>query len=160
MITCHYPDLSSASDWSCSQGNLLQPMRNTSQIWVVTRHKYGHFCVRLSDLISQENQWWHRAHSVGCFLRLGRYVTIQFQDRRGAPVTETAPNHHRLNSINPYPIWFSCWRSSYPVKCTHRLTRQCPHFLLVHKETQTKRNKETEQDKNFSLTGKTGRRLE
>ena len=100
------------------------------------------------------------AHSVGCFLRLGRYVTIQFQDRRGAPVTETAPNHRCVNSINPYPIWFSLWCKSYPIKCTHRLTSQRPHFLLVHKETQTERNKETEQDKNFSLTGKTGWRLE
>ena len=93
------------------------------------------------------------SHSVGCFLGLGRYVTIQFQDRRGAPVTETAPNHRCVNSINPYPTWFSLWCKSYPIKCTHRLTSQRPHFLLVHKETQTERNKETKQDKNFSLAG-------
>ena len=36
-----YPDLSSASDWSCRVGNLLQPIRSTPQIWVVTRHQYG-----------------------------------------------------------------------------------------------------------------------
>ena len=41
LVTRHYPDLGSASDWSCCEGNLLQPIRNTTQIWVVTRHQYG-----------------------------------------------------------------------------------------------------------------------
>ena len=43
LLTRHYlyPDLSSASDWSCRVGNLLQPIRSTPQIWVVTRHQYG-----------------------------------------------------------------------------------------------------------------------
>ena len=26
---CHYPDLGSASDWSCCEGNLLQPIKTT-----------------------------------------------------------------------------------------------------------------------------------
>ena len=47
-MTCHYPDLGSASDWSCRVGNLIQPIRSTTQIWVVTRHQYG-----ISALISQ-----------------------------------------------------------------------------------------------------------
>ena len=38
----------SASDWSCRVGNLLQPIRSTIQIWVMTRHQYG-----ISALISQ-----------------------------------------------------------------------------------------------------------
>ena len=37
----HYPDLDSASDWSCYMRNLLQPIRSTTKIWVVTRHQYG-----------------------------------------------------------------------------------------------------------------------
>ena len=41
-------DLGSASDWSCCLGYLLQPIRSTTQIWVVTRHQYG-----ISVLISQ-----------------------------------------------------------------------------------------------------------
>ena len=41
-------DLGSASDWLCHMGNLLQPIRSTTQIWVVTRHQYG-----ISVLISQ-----------------------------------------------------------------------------------------------------------
>ena len=41
MMTCHYPDLGSASDWSCHVGILFQPIRSTTQIWVVMRHQYG-----------------------------------------------------------------------------------------------------------------------
>ena len=44
----HYLDLGSDSDWSCHVGNLIQPIRSTTQIWVVTRHQYG-----ISVLISQ-----------------------------------------------------------------------------------------------------------
>ena len=29
LMTCHYPDLGSASDWLCCKGNLLQPIRRT-----------------------------------------------------------------------------------------------------------------------------------
>ena len=48
LMTCHYTDLSSASDWSCHEGNLIQPIRSTTQIWVVTRHQYA-----ISALVSQ-----------------------------------------------------------------------------------------------------------
>ena len=41
LMTLHYPDLSSAFDWLCLVGNVLQPIRFTSQIRVVTRHQYG-----------------------------------------------------------------------------------------------------------------------
>ena len=41
LMRCHYSDQSSASDWSCREGNLLQPIRSTTQIWVVTRNQYG-----------------------------------------------------------------------------------------------------------------------
>ena len=40
-MTCHCPDLGSASNWSCRLGNLIQPIRGTTQIWVMTRHHYG-----------------------------------------------------------------------------------------------------------------------
>ena len=32
-------DLGSASDWLCRVGNLIQPIRGTTQIWVVRRHQ-------------------------------------------------------------------------------------------------------------------------
>ena len=28
-------------EWSCRVGNLIQPIRSTTQMWVVTRHQYG-----------------------------------------------------------------------------------------------------------------------
>ena len=39
-MTCHYPDLSSASDWLRQLSHAAQLMRSTTQIWVVTRHQY------------------------------------------------------------------------------------------------------------------------
>ena len=44
----HYPGLGSASDWSCSVANLIQPIRRTTQIWVVACYPYG-----ISALVSQ-----------------------------------------------------------------------------------------------------------
>ena len=55
-MTRHYPDQGSASDWSCRLGDLLQPIRSTTQIWVVTCHQYG--ISALVDVISRGNQWW------------------------------------------------------------------------------------------------------
>ena len=48
LMTRHYTDLGSACDWSCCSWNLLQPIRSTTQIWVVSRHQYG-----ISALVSQ-----------------------------------------------------------------------------------------------------------
>ena len=48
LITRYYPDLGSVSDWSWRERNLPQPMRSTTQIWVVMRHQYG-----ISALVSQ-----------------------------------------------------------------------------------------------------------
>ena len=47
-MTRLYPDMGSASDWSCRVGNLIQAIRRTTQIWVVTRHQYG-----ISALVSK-----------------------------------------------------------------------------------------------------------
>ena len=41
LMTCHYPDLGSASDCSSHGGNLFQPIRSITQIWVMTCHPYG-----------------------------------------------------------------------------------------------------------------------
>jgi len=53
LTTRHCLDLGSASDWSCGVGNLLQPIRSVTQIWIVTRHQYG-----ISALISQTSFRW------------------------------------------------------------------------------------------------------
>ena len=65
-----------------------------------------------------------------------RYVTLQFGDRRGA----ASPCYRNCAEITvlhmceqkPYPVWFSCWCKSYPVK--HWLwdmlaCEQALHFL-------------------------------
>ena len=74
LMTCHYPDLGTASDWSCRLWNLLQPIRSITQIWVVTRHQYG-----ISALVSQTSFWgrnrsWHR--KISSFFS-GWYHTIR-----------------------------------------------------------------------------------
>ena len=87
LMKRHYLDLGSASDWSCRVGNLIQPIRSTTHIWVVTRHQYGilayeqallfgrvervpreraserRSCTRFSDVIWRGNQWWRREMS-------------------------------------------------------------------------------------------------
>ena len=44
----HHPYLGTASYWLCRMGNLIQPIRSTTQIWEVTCHPYG-----ISALVSQ-----------------------------------------------------------------------------------------------------------
>ena len=76
-MTRHYPDLGSVSDWLCREGYLLQPIKSTTQIWVVTRHQYGISYSRSSD---RRHFAWKTAiasHNVGFFLRLlDRFVTL------------------------------------------------------------------------------------
>ena len=52
LVPRHYPDLGSASDRSCRVGNLIQPIRSTTQALSV-----WNFCARFSDVIWRENQW-------------------------------------------------------------------------------------------------------
>ena len=48
LMIHYYPDLGSTSDWLCHVWYLLQPIKSTTQTWVVTCHQYG-----ISALISQ-----------------------------------------------------------------------------------------------------------
>ena len=41
MMLHHYPDLGSVSDWLCHMGNVLQPTRSATQIWVGIHRWYG-----------------------------------------------------------------------------------------------------------------------
>ena len=68
LMTRHYPDQGSASDWSCRVGNLIQPIRSTTQIWVVTHHQYG-----ISVLVFKHHlgrKLLVALPNVCCFLRL------------------------------------------------------------------------------------------
>ena len=41
LMTRHYPDLGSASDWLNQISHTARPIRSTNQIWVVTRQQCG-----------------------------------------------------------------------------------------------------------------------
>ena len=49
-MTWNYADQGCASVWSCYERNVLQPIRSTTQIWTVTRHRYG-----ISNLVPQSS---------------------------------------------------------------------------------------------------------
>ena len=48
LMTRHYPDPGTASDWLKQIFHAARPIRSTTQIWVVIRHQYG-----ISALVSQ-----------------------------------------------------------------------------------------------------------
>ena len=56
LMTCQYSDLGWATDWLYYERNSLQPIRSTSQIWVVMRHQYG-----ISEVFAQKS--FHRETS-------------------------------------------------------------------------------------------------
>ena len=87
LMKRRYQDLGSASDWSCRVGNLIQPIRRTTQIWVVMRHQYG-----ISALVSQTSFGGKTSGSVAkC--RLFSQATLfvicmknEFRSKRGKTV--------------------------------------------------------------------------
>ena len=42
-MTCHYPDRTDCLIGRAAKKHLPQPIRNTAQIWVLTRNQYGLF---------------------------------------------------------------------------------------------------------------------
>ena len=68
LMTLHFPDLGSDSDWS-----LLQPITSASRFWVVTRHQYG-----ISAVVSQTTFGGKKNSGVvgGCFLRLIEFISF------------------------------------------------------------------------------------
>ena len=69
LMTYHCQDLGSAFDWSFYMANLLQPIRGTIKIWVVTHHQQRNFYAFLRHHFAGKpavmTSW-----NVGCFLRL------------------------------------------------------------------------------------------
>ena len=65
LMMINYPDLISASDWSCRLGNLIQPIRSTTHNYLGSDvSSVWNFCPRFSDIIWLGNQWQHRQMSV------------------------------------------------------------------------------------------------
>ena len=69
LMTPHYPDPGTASDWLKQISHAVWPIRSTTQIWIVIRHQYG-----ISALVSQTSFRGGNpvvaSANVGCFLRL------------------------------------------------------------------------------------------
>ena len=80
LITRHYPDLGSASDWLNQISQAAQQIRRTNQIWVVTRHQYG-----ISVLVSQTS---FRGRRVKCRL------FSQAKKKRGPNLFHLRPGLH------------------------------------------------------------------
>ena len=68
LMTCHYLDLGSTSDWLKQISHMALPVRSTTQISVVERHQYW-----ISGLITQisfAGKPVVTSRNVGCFLRV------------------------------------------------------------------------------------------
>ena len=88
-MTRHYQDLGSASDWSLRVGNMIQPIRSTTQIWVVTRPRYG-----ISAVVSHTSFGGETSGSVAKY-RLFSQADKTFYIRLTEVVSETI----RIESI-------------------------------------------------------------
>ena len=75
LMTRHYPDLGSASDWLNQISHTARPIRSTTQIWVVTRHQYG-----ISALVSQTS---FRGETSGSVVK----CRLFYQVRAYPPIT-------------------------------------------------------------------------
>ena len=53
LMMCQYSDLGWATEWLYYERNLLQPIRSTSQIWVVMHHQYG-----ISEVFARKSFHW------------------------------------------------------------------------------------------------------
>ena len=70
LMTRHYPDLGSASDWLNQISHAARPIKSTTQIWVVTRHQYGDFLLRSFLRCRYAGKPVVASQNVGSFLRL------------------------------------------------------------------------------------------
>ena len=92
LTTCHRIDMGSASDWLIGTA---QPIRSTTQIWIVTRHQYGilrrHFVGQISSGASR---------NFGCFLALES--TKQWQ-------VSCLPRDHWRRGLSGWAFLPDCW---------------------------------------------------
>ena len=71
-MTRHYPDPGGVSDLSFRARNSLQPIRNITQIWVLTRHQYG-----ISALVCQTSFRGETSRGVAKFRLLSPAARLQ-----------------------------------------------------------------------------------
>ena len=80
-MTCHYPNLGSASAMMKKIPFAVRPIRGTTQIWLVTRHQYG-----ISSPVPSQTSFRGETSgglpNIGCFLNLVPRVLSGFDGRR------------------------------------------------------------------------------
>ena len=136
LMTRHYPDLGSASDWLKQISLAAPPIRSTTKIWVVTRHQYGISVLVSRTSLRGETGWWLRemrlfsqatANCTVLWLQAGfqRLYEKQLQVRlvtwKGFSITWST-------GIPPFPIPLQCWITKYIMRnmrnCDSSLTSQ------------------------------------
>ena len=116
-MTCHYSDLSNAFDWL--KNNLLQPIRITTQIRVVTSHQYVIFLrpfLRRHFLGKPVMVWLDNCY----FLRLNGACELGLLFERGKQAARDAPaakpreakERRVLLSLPRPPLSRLLWRAS------------------------------------------------
>ena len=79
LMTCHYVGLSSASDWLKQISIPAQPIRNTTSIWVGSRHQYGISALEPQTLVALRNVFFYQARKFVVFLSFATLsITIKF----------------------------------------------------------------------------------
>ena len=91
------PDLGSASFWSA--GNLLQPIRNTSLTWIVTRHQYG-ISAPVPEASFRRRPCWGQYNRISMKIQFSsqRREMLLFLTTNMAAVTSRANQQYRLFS--------------------------------------------------------------
>ena len=112
LMTRRYQDLGSASEWSCPMGNLIQPIRSTTQIWVMTRHQYG-----TSALVSQTSFGGETSGSVAKYRLFSQATLIvicmknEFRSRRGKTLLLLSTISSAVTSAELLLVQFvKCWQ--------------------------------------------------
>ena len=133
----HYPDLGVTSDWSYYKGNLLHPIRSTTQSWVVTHHYYGisvfisptSFGIMMATsggipkcwLFSQAIKW-VQLHFLLLFADSCLLDILRFDGYHKHPNVLACHAHYcewQSGSIVEHVFWFISWPCCNNVCCQH-----------------------------------------
>ena len=101
-MTCHYPNLGCSSDWLNKISQVARPIRSTTQICVMTPHRY-----RISGLTSQMSFGLETSGSVTkCQLfswaKIKQKITFSLKGRQNAQVMQMSNESKVLYSILNY----------------------------------------------------------
>ena len=99
-MTCHYPDLGKASDWSYREENLLQPITNNAHIWEVYVINMELACTQTLFYFSYRSFRKHRGAR--------ERARTENKELSSSPATTRL----RWRSINPLPFIFYHPRST------------------------------------------------